>query len=342
MANAWQDAINASEYTWEQFTKEQDTPLPEIQPQDLSGKVVIVTGANVGIGFETAKSIASMKPQKLILACRNAEKAQAAVDSIKSSTNFHDIEAWSLDLASFASTQAFAKKFLDSGLPLDILVSNAGLGVSPTWTESDDGHEITTQVNHLANVLLIGLLHPALKKAKRDPKAHFPRVNVVSSDTHFWAGYPQPDDPHPVHTLLKKPEGQPSQLGVYPSTKLMNVLFAKGYAARCPDSIWICATNPGYTQSELGQKDPKSGAATGVHRNPIATIRSTYEGAKTIIHASISPNVGESGGYYSSMKESRSRSSTVGETGKKFADAVWNDTVEILKKHVPNVEIYSW
>lgn len=337
--SAWADAINKSEYTMDQFIKDQQTPLPEIKHQDLSGKVVVVTGANAGLGFEIAKYIASTKPQKLILACRNAEKAQNAVKRIKDATNFADLEAWSLDLSSFASTQAFAKKFLDSGLPLDVLVSNAGLGAAHNWVTSDDGYEITTQVNHIANVLLISLLHPALKKAKVDEKAHFPRVNVVASDTHFWSPL-RHENAHPVQALLTEP-ATPSGMGTYPSTKLLNVLFAKAYAARCPDRVWICSSNPGYTESELGMKDPKSGEAK-THERPPLPMRKTFEGAKTLIDASISPNVGESGGYYSSMAESRTRSDTVGEAGKKFQDAVWNDTIEILKKHVPQTEIYSW
>lgn len=84
-----------------------------------------------------------MKPRKLILACRNAEKAQAAVKGIQDATKFHDIEAWQLDLASFASVQEFTKKFLATGLPLDILVSNAGIGVSRDWVTTNDGYEIT-------------------------------------------------------------------------------------------------------------------------------------------------------------------------------------------------------
>lgn len=73
------------------------------------------------------------------------------------------------------------------------------------------------------------------------------------------------------------------------------------------------------------------------------TIRTTYEGAKTIIESAISPKVGESGGYYSEMHESRTRSWTVGEVGKKFATNVWNDTFEILKKVAPGEnELYSW
>ena len=64
-------------------------------------------------------------------------------------------------------------------------------------------------------------------------------------------------------------------------------------------------------------------------------------GAKTIIH-SISPKVGASGSFYSSVGEFRTRSDTTAEKGKMFADNVWNDTMEILKKHVPNVEFYAW
>lgn len=336
------EMINKSEFTMEDFHKEHSATLPALQQQDLSGKVVIVTGANVGIGFETAKAIASMKPKKLILACRNSEKAQEALKRIVDATGFRDIEAWSLDLASFASVQAFAKRFLDSGMALDILVSNAGLG-APAWEETEDGYEIAMQVNHLANVLMIGLLYPAFKKAKQDKAAHFPRVNVVASGVHFWAHIPLNNDPHPVQSLLKKPETF-GGFGNYMSSKMCNVLFAKAWAARCQD-VWICSSNPGYTDTELGKKEAKSGAAKAadVPSDPMGVAKwPTEVGARTIIEASVSPKVGESGGYYSSMVEARTRSDTTGEVGKKFADNVWNDTVSILKKHVPQVEIYNW
>lgn len=334
--------VSNSELKMDEFQRSQEKVLPDIVPQDLSGKVIVVTGANVGIGYETAKALASMKPKKLILACRNVEKAESAKKSIETATNFHDIEVWQLDLASFESTKAFAKKFNDSQLPLDILVSNAGLGAGP-WVETSDGYEIITQVNHICNALLISLLHPALKKAaaaKSDHSDKFPRIVVVASDTHFWTSYPKPDDLHPVRTCLQKQEG--AVLGVYPATKLLNILFAKAYAAKCPDPIWICSTNPGYTESQLGSKDASTGAASAEGHKPFMKQRPTYEGAKTIIDAAISQKVGVSGGYYSDVEESRTRSETIGETGKKFADNVWKDTIEILKKHVPNTDIYSW
>lgn len=148
-------------------------------------------------------------------------------------------------------------------------------------------------MNHLCNVLLVSLLHPALKKAVKatSHEDKFPRVNIVASTNHFWASHPLPDDPHPVQTLLTKQGIFPlhyklikikeeneiyvyftdpplSAMGTYPSSKLLNILFAKAYAAKCPDSIWICSTCPGYTESELAAKDPSTGAA-GARRSAI-------------------------------------------------------------------------
>jgi retinol dehydrogenase-12 len=107
----------------------------------------------IGIGFETAKALASMKPRKLIMACRNSEKAQAAVKSIQDASNFREVEAWSLDLASFASVQEFAKKFLATGLPLDVLVSNAGVGTQE-WATTTDGYEVVYVFLHLPNLFI--------------------------------------------------------------------------------------------------------------------------------------------------------------------------------------------
>ncbi len=111
-------------------------------PFSLSLSLSAPLSLYLGIGFEIAKSLASMKPRKLILSCRNIDKAKAAEDSIKLATGFEAIETWKLDLASFASVRAFAKRFIDSQEPLDLLVSNAGL-VSTEWAKSEDGFEIT-------------------------------------------------------------------------------------------------------------------------------------------------------------------------------------------------------
>jgi len=319
--------INDTELNYDQLAATLAEKLPDITPQDFSGKVVIVTGANVGIGYETAKSIASMKPAKLILACRNAEKAQRALSEIQAATGYTQGEVWELDLTSFDNVKSFAKRFNSTGLALDVLVSNAGIN-HQGWTETKDGFEIITQVNHLANVLLVLLLTPALLKSKAA------RVVVVASDVHFWARLPKQDDPHPIQTILKKPEVV-FPMYLYAATKLFNVQFAQEYARRIPhNTVWICSANPGYTESQLGQKDVQTGESKPLHFSNGLTKRSTYDGAKSIIFAAIDPHVGKSGGFYSEMHEARTNSVTHGQAGQEFAGRVWKDTVEVLRKHL--------
>jgi len=333
MAAHFKEMLDKSEYTFAEIMSSLAEKFPDIPPQDLSGKVVIVTGANVGIGYETAKALASMKPKLLILAVRNLAKGNEALQSIQKSTGFSGLEVVALDLASFASVKAFAQSFLKRNLPLDLLVSNAGI-VSHDWVLTQDGHEVQLQVNHLANMLLVLLLTPALRQA-----AH-PRVVVVASDTHFWASRPAPDDPTPITTLSTKPEVL--FFSQYPSTKLLNVLFAQEFARRCPYPIWICSANPSLTRSELGTKDPISGDHVSDSPNIGWEPRPTPEGSKTIIYAAISPEAKTNGGYYSEVRERHTRSSTKGEVGKQFARNVWKESVGIISKVVEPGTFEAW
>jgi NAD(P)-dependent dehydrogenase (short-subunit alcohol dehydrogenase family) len=323
------DMMNNTEFTFEDFKASQALTLPALKQQDLSGKNVIVTGANAGLGYEISKSIASMNPSTLILACRNKEKATQAVENITKATGFSNIVIEELDLSSFASVKAFSNRILAKGIAIDILVSNAGIAAHDGWVVTKDGYEIQLQVNHLSNVLLVLSLIPALRKA-----AH-PRVEIVASSTHFWASRPDPSDPHPVQTLNQ----QPSHPGQYPCTKLMNVLFAREFARRFPD-IFVCSSNPGYCFSELGVKNVETGSDVRIELRKSQflglELRDTYEGAKTLIDVAINPEITNSGGYFSDMKEEPGRSTTHGETGKLFAQNVWNDTIYLLRKVADN------
>jgi len=235
-----------------------------------------------------------------------------------------------LDLASFASVRAFTTRFNNSGLPLDILVSNAGIA-STDWVSTADGYEIIQQVNHLSNVLLVLELTPALLRSSSA------RVVVVASDVHFWASAPNPEDPTPVKTILENKPANPF-FYMYPISKLFNILFAQEYTRRFPhgsQKVWICSANPSLTESELGTKDPATGEPKP-HGGALSTMvkRTTYEGAKSIIYAAIDPNVGASGGFYSEMRETTPRSSTLGESGAQFGGRVWRDTINIIKPHL--------
>ena len=123
---------------------------------DLSGKVMIVTGANVGLGFETAKEFAR-KGAQTIMACRNMQKAQAAMANIQAEIPDARIEVMRLDLASQKSIHQFADEFKAKYDRLDVLANNAGI----MWTEyskTEDGFESQFGTNHLGHFALTGLL----------------------------------------------------------------------------------------------------------------------------------------------------------------------------------------
>ena len=126
-----------------QWVRDQFLDLPLVS-EDLEGRIVIVTGANTGLGFECAMHFLRMKPAKLILAIRSIEKGQAAalrmIDETKE-TRPDIVEVWQLDMASFVSVQAFAQRV--ETLPrLDIVVLNSGVNTRE-WRTTGDGYEIS-------------------------------------------------------------------------------------------------------------------------------------------------------------------------------------------------------
>jgi len=136
---------------------------------DLTGRTVLVTGANAGIGEITARELAAHGAD-VVLACRNVDAGKAAAASMKGSTRVEQ-----LDLASQASVHEFAERW--NG-PLDILINNAGVMNPPRYRETVDGHELMFGTNHLGHFALTGLLLPALLSAAK------PRVVTVSSIAH--------------------------------------------------------------------------------------------------------------------------------------------------------------
>ena len=123
---------------------------------DLSGKTVIVTGANSGIGFHTAKHLAA-HGATVVMACRNTEAGQAAAAKIDGTT-----EVAELDLASLDSVRRFAESV---DRPVDLLVNNAGVMYPPTYRETADGFELQYGTNHLGHVALTARLLPRLLEA---------------------------------------------------------------------------------------------------------------------------------------------------------------------------------
>ena len=203
----------------------------------MNGKTVIITGANTGIGLETAVDLAG-RGARVILACRSKEKGEAAVDKVKRRSKSENAAFVSLDLASLDSVRKFASEILDKELRIDVLINNAGVMVPP-YTKTADGFELQFGVNHLAHFLLTNLLLDRLKQA---PSA---RIVNVSSLAHEW-GKINFDD--------LQSEVSYSRGGAYGQSKLANVLFTRSLARRLQGTnVTAYSVHPGSVRTELGR-----------------------------------------------------------------------------------------
>jgi NAD(P)-dependent dehydrogenase (short-subunit alcohol dehydrogenase family) len=150
------------------------------QAPNQSGRIAVVTGANIGLGYETALALAG-KGCTVVLACRNAAKADAARAAILAQHPKARIERLTLDLGSLKSVRAFAAAYKKRHATLDLLINNAGI-MMPPYTLSEDGFESQLAANYLGHFALTGLLLPLINKT---PNA---RIVSLSSLAHKWSG----------------------------------------------------------------------------------------------------------------------------------------------------------
>ena len=139
-------------------------------------KNVIITGANSGLGFETAKKIAKNKDYRLILACRNAERAETAKEKITAETGNENVDYLILDTSLLSSVRAFADAYLSKYGTVDVLINNAGISPMRESGSTAEGFEIVFATNYLGHFLLTWLLLP-----------HFSadgRIVNITSDMH--------------------------------------------------------------------------------------------------------------------------------------------------------------
>jgi NAD(P)-dependent dehydrogenase (short-subunit alcohol dehydrogenase family) len=209
-------------------------------------RIAIVTGANSGIGFETAKALAE-KDATVILACRNLEKAAQAANQIRQAVGNVKLEVIGLDLADLNSVREFAKSFHAKYSSLDLLINNAGIMIPP-FSKTKDGFELQFGSNHLGHFALTGLLMPAIRAT---PKARV--VNVSSS------GHRVPPGELDFENL--NAEKKYSAWTSYMYSKLSNLLFTlelnKRFREEKIDAIATSA-HPGYTATGL-QKNMQKG-----------------------------------------------------------------------------------
>ncbi len=249
---------------------------------DMSGKTVVVTGANAGIGFATAESLARAGATTVVTA-RDQARGTAAVADLAARTG-GDVQLVLFDLASLASVRAGAAELAARFGRIDVLVNNAGLVLSER-RESVDGYEMTFAVNHLGPFLLTTLLLDRLVAPAR--------VVNVASTAHNQARKGLPFDD------LQNASHRYAPMRVYGQSKLANILFTTELARRLAGTgVTANCLHPGTVATSYG----RDGDATGVLAFGLKVIKpfilSPAKGAATSVYLASSPEVATVSGEY--------------------------------------------
>lgn len=245
-------------------------------------KKAVVTGANSGIGFESAKHLAG-RNYHVIMVCRNRKKAEAAKEKISKVNKDTSTEIVLADLASQSDVRETAKKIRKNHENVDLLINNAG--ILPGAREvTVDGIEKSLAVNHLAPFMLTCLLKDLLKSSKSA------RIINVASEAHR-AGKFEPDN-------LQLETGYNS-LKAYANTKLFNIMFAYELAGRIRDTgTTAFSIHPGGIRTNLNSGGGGGSLFAFLFKIGKPFLQSPNKGAKTLVYLATEPGIEPLSGMY--------------------------------------------
>ncbi len=232
-----------------QFRAQTQWPAPNV---NLSGQTAIVTGGNTGLGYEAALQLLGIKLSHLILAVRSQEKGEAAAAKLRKLHPKATIQVWLLDMCSYASIQAFARRVESELTRIDIALLNAGVIVLEFKIVKSTGHEEALQVNYLSTMLLALLLLPILK-AKGPPGGQPARLTIVNSALTLAAKFPN-RNANPLLPSFDNPKAFASDQH-YNSTKLLAHMFLWKLVDYVPaDDVIVNLADPAWCKgTELGR-----------------------------------------------------------------------------------------
>ncbi|XP_062847897.1 retinol dehydrogenase 13-like [Trichomycterus rosablanca] len=258
----------------------------------ITGKTVVITGANTGIGKETARELAK-RGGRIIMGCRDMEKCEAAARDIRGSTLNPHVYARHIDLASIKSIQSFVEQITQEEKRVDVLINNAAVMRCPPG-KTEDGFDMQFGVNYLGHFLLTNLLLDKLKHSTPS------RVINLSSLVHIIGEIDFED----LNWNQKKFDTKKA----YCQSKLAIILFTRELARRLEGTgVTVNALHPGVVATDLGRH-------TGMHQSQFSStilspffyllIKSPELGAQPSIYLAVAEELeGVTGRYYDVMKE---------------------------------------
>jgi NAD(P)-dependent dehydrogenase (short-subunit alcohol dehydrogenase family) len=268
----------------------------------------MVTGANSGIGKEVSRGLASMGAN-VVLVCRSKEKGEDTIVEISKDTGNKSLELMIADFSSLSSVRKLASDYNSTHDKLHVLVNNAGLIIGKKII-TEDGLEVTFQVNYLSHFLLTNLLLDTLKKSAPS------RIVNVSSSAHY-SGH--------VDFENLNAEKKFSTIKAYSDSKLEQVFFTYELARRLQGSgVTVNAVHPGAVRTHWGDEGGLWSIGIRIAR---PFLISPTKGAMTPLFVATSPKLeGVSGKYYSNMREEASSKESY---DKAIGSKLWQESVRL-------------
>jgi NAD(P)-dependent dehydrogenase (short-subunit alcohol dehydrogenase family) len=316
------------------FKAQWATTVPE-QHATFEDQTIIITGANSGLGLETARYMLTHKAARVIIACRNVLKGNEAKKSLEAKHGRKGVlEVWELDLASYPSVKAFVAKATQDLDRIDVLICNAGIHTLKLKLINELESQIA--VNVVSTFLLSLLLLPKLKQTGGEHPETIPHLAIVSSDTHMAVtlNKQHTNKTTPILTQLSDKRKFFGPFS-YPISKLLNVLMtiqlAKHVGTDHP--VIINTMNPGLCKSDLTRDAPSLAIK---FTNFIFHVREPEVGVRSYIFG-VQGGRELHGKYISDGVEGELGIGAKGPKAEEVGERVWAELIEILEKVEPGI-----